>query len=107
MRAESPSIFLENIEQDSARRVLTYLKPEQNSLHVSSSVFFYNSIIWPFLYYFVLKSFLGIARQWNREEFAILSLKPLSHVSILICQNWAITYLERSSNRLLQKGAMK
>ena len=33
---------------------------------------------------FVLKSPLGIARQWSREKFAILTLKPRSHVRILI-----------------------
>ena len=29
------------------------------------------------LVFFVLKSFLGIARQWSREKFAIFSHKPL------------------------------
>ena len=36
-----------------------------------------------FLYWLVfvlLKSLLGIARQWSREKFAIWSLKPRSHV---------------------------
>ena len=37
---------------------------------------------------FVLKSLLGIARQWSREKFAIMTLKPQSHVRILI-------YIER------------
>ena len=32
----------------------------------------------------MLKSLLGIARQWSLETFAILTLKPLSHVRILI-----------------------
>ena len=32
----------------------------------------------------MLKSFLGIARQWSRQKFAILSLKPRSEVRILI-----------------------
>ena len=32
------------------------------------------------LIFFVLKSPLGIARQWSREQFATLSLKPRSHV---------------------------
>ena len=36
------------------------------------------------LVFFVLKSLLGISRQWSREKFAILSLRPLSHVKILI-----------------------
>ena len=34
--------------------------------------------------FFVLKSPLGIARQWKREKFATLSLKSRSHVRILI-----------------------
>ena len=40
--------------------------------------------------FFVLKSFLGIARQWGRERFAILYLKPGSQVRILIYRTWAI-----------------
>ena len=36
------------------------------------------------LVFFVLNSLLGIARQWSREKFAILTLKPRSHVRILI-----------------------
>ena len=32
------------------------------------------------LVFFVLKSLLGIARQWSREKFAVLNLKPRSHV---------------------------
>ena len=36
------------------------------------------------LVFFVLKSPLGIARQWSREKFAISTLKPRSHVSVLI-----------------------
>ena len=34
------------------------------------------------LIFFVLKSLLGIVRQWSREKFAILSLKPRSNVRI-------------------------
>jgi len=34
------------------------------------------------LVFFVLKSTLGIARQWNLEKFAILTIKPRSHVRI-------------------------
>ena len=41
------------------------------------------------LVFFVLKSLLGIARQWTRERFAVLTLKPRSHVRILIHQTWA------------------
>ena len=36
------------------------------------------------LVFFVLKSLRGISRRWSREKFAILSLRPLSHVKILI-----------------------
>ena len=36
------------------------------------------------LVFFVLKSLLRISRQWSREKFAILSLKPRIHVRILI-----------------------
>ena len=36
------------------------------------------------LVFFVLKSLLGIARQWSREKFAGLSLKP---------KTWAIHIL--------------
>ena len=32
------------------------------------------------LVFFVLKSLLGIARQCSREKFAMLTLKPGSHV---------------------------
>ena len=31
------------------------------------------------LVFFVLKSLLGIVKQWSREKFAILSLKPRNH----------------------------
>ena len=34
--------------------------------------------------FFVLKSSLGIERQWGPEKFALLTLKPRSHVRILI-----------------------
>ena len=40
--------------------------------------------------FFVLNSFLGIARQWSREKCANLSLKPGSQVRILIYRTWAI-----------------
>ena len=42
------------------------------------------------LVFLVLKSLLGTVRQWSRENFAILSLTPRSHVRILIHQTWAI-----------------
>ena len=38
------------------------------------------------LVFFALKSLLGIARQWSREKFEILTRKPRSHVRILIYQ---------------------
>ena len=43
------------------------------------------------LVFFVLKSRLEIARQWSREKFAILSLKPWLYVRILIYRTWAIS----------------
>ena len=43
------------------------------------------------LVFFVLKSLLGIARQWSRKKkFAILFLKPRSHSKIVIFRKWAI-----------------
>ena len=36
----------------------------------------------------VLKSLLETARQCSREKFAILSLKPRGHVTILIHRTW-------------------
>ena len=42
------------------------------------------------LVFFVLKSLLGIARQWILEKFAILTLKPRSHVRISMYRAWAI-----------------
>ena len=45
------------------------------------------------LIFFVLKSLLGIVRQWSREKFAILTLKPRSNVRSLIYQTWAICCL--------------
>ena len=44
------------------------------------------------LLFFVLKSLLGIASQWSREKFAILTLKPRSHVRVLIYRRWAIIF---------------
>ena len=42
------------------------------------------------LFFFVLKSPLGITKHWICEKFAILSLKPQSRVRSLIYQTWAI-----------------
>ena len=39
------------------------------------------------LVFFVLKSLLGIVRQWSREKCAILTLKPWSHVTIVNISN--------------------
>ena len=50
------------------------------------------------LFFFVLKSLLGIAKQWSRERFAILSLKPRSHVGILINRTWAIRLNKQNNN---------
>ena len=47
--------------------------------------------LWSFdLFFFVLKSLLGIARQWSHEKFEFLTLKPRGHVRILIHQTWTI-----------------
>jgi len=35
---------------------------------------------------------MRIERQWSREKFAILSLKPRSRVRILIYRTWAIIF---------------
>ena len=43
------------------------------------------------LVFFVLKSFLGFARQWSGEKFAIFSHKPRSHVRISIYRTSAIS----------------
>ena len=45
------------------------------------------------LVFFVLKSIQGIVRQWSRKGFAILTLKPRSHVRSLIYRTWAIRTL--------------
>ena len=37
-----------------------------------------------------LFALLRIAGRWSLEEFATLTLKPRSHVRILIYQKWAI-----------------
>ena len=43
------------------------------------------------LIFFVLEFRLGIARQWSREKFAILSLKPQRVVlQMLIYRTWAV-----------------
>ena len=54
----------------------------------------------------MLSSLLGIARQWSRENFAILTLKRRSHVRILIYQTWAIELARQpgASSLLTQLG---
>ena len=42
------------------------------------------------LVFFELKSLPGIARQWSHEKIAVLSVKPRSHVRILIYRTKAI-----------------
>ena len=50
----------------------------------------------------MFESLLGIARQWSREKFAILTLKPRSHVRILLYRMWAIgSFLDIIYARLL------
>ena len=44
------------------------------------------------LVFFVLRTLQGIARQWSPEKFVILTLKPCSHVRILIY--WNVGYLK-------------
>ena len=44
--------------------------------------------------FFVRKSLLGIARQWSREKFAILSPKLRIHDRILFFRTWAIQKLQ-------------
>ena len=46
------------------------------------------------LVFSLLNSLLGIARQWSREKFAILTLQPRSHVRILIYRTWAIKTMQ-------------
>ena len=48
------------------------------------------------LIFFVQKSRLGFARQWSREKFAILTLKPRSHVKVLIYRTSAIMAVRAS-----------
>ena len=44
------------------------------------------------LVFFVFNSLLVIATQWSGKKFAILTLKPRSHVRILY-RTWAILFL--------------
>ena len=45
------------------------------------------------LVFFELNSLLVIARQWSRKKFPILTLRPRSHVRILLYRTWAILFL--------------
>ena len=58
------------------------------------------------LVFFVLNSLLGIARRWNREKFAILSLKHLSHIKILIYRTWAI-YCRGDRDSTMERSRLK
>ena len=53
------------------------------------------------LVFFVFKSLLGLARQWSLEKFAILTLKPRSHVRISIYRmyfcKWGFKFSARES----------
>ena len=55
------------------------------------------------LVFFVLNSFLGIARQWSREKFAILTLKPRSHVRILIHRTFGNDRFKTRCSACIQK----
>ena len=50
------------------------------------------------LVFFVLKSLLGLARQCSLEKFAILTLKPRSHVRILTYRMSLCTFVNEVSN---------
>ena len=54
----------------------------------------------------MLKSLLGIARQWSSFEIAILSLKPRSHIRILIYRTWA-NVVPESGKFLLVKSELQ
>ena len=61
--------------------------------------------------FFVLKSVLAIARQRSQEKFAILTLKPRSHVKIVIYRTWAIPpsspiMASEADLRLLSRAAL-
>ena len=49
------------------------------------------------LVFFVLRSLLGIAREWSRKKIAILTLKPRTHLKTLIYRTWAIDCLLRNA----------
>ena len=57
---------------------------------------FFLYLVW----FSLCSSLLGIARQWSREKFAILSLKPRSHVRILMYWTWAIRMTQLEGNDL-------
>ena len=52
------------------------------------------------LVFFVLKSLLGIAKQWSREKFAILALKP---VRSLVYRTWGIATGEKTWPQLFKR----
>ena len=55
------------------------------------------------LVFFVLKTLLGIARQWSHEKFPFLSLKPQSHDRTLVYQMWVVHHT--SSRRTLESNS--
>ena len=56
--------------------------------------------------FFVRKSLLGIARQWSREKFAILSPKPRIHDRILLFRTWAIQKLQLLNQCFCKSGGV-
>ena len=53
--------------------------------------------------FFVLKSLPGIVRQWSRETFVILFLKPRSHIRILKYRTCAIGLPSTISSIVIQR----
>ena len=89
-----------------------YVKPRENDPWKNqhdSEAFWHFSIFGSV--FFVLKSVLAIARQRSHEKFAILILKPRSHVKILIYRTWAIPpsspiMASEADLRLLSRAAL-
>ena len=65
---------------------------EKCNFQVPQSLSHDSEAFWPFIYklfglvFFALKSLLGIARRQSHEKFTTLSVKPRSHVRILMYQ---------------------
>ena len=96
----------------SAAKSAYYVKPRENDPWKNqhdSEAFWHFSIFGSV--FFVLKSVLAIARQRSHEKFAILILKPRSHVKILIYRTWAIPpsspiMASEADLRLLSRAAL-